>query len=223
MPTITSLNVTGYKNRPVPNTFIKHDGKSRHLAVIFPGYGYTADMPALYYPSQLLLGHGADVLKVNYNYSGSDEFANTFDEEQYVWLYTNSFAAWEEGWKQRRYDQVTLVGKSLGSLAVSHIVSSDSRLALVSCVFITPALTDHNFINDILDTEPRSLLAIGTDDHYYNPETLKEVERATNREALVFHGANHSLEVKNNLGQSLHIMERLLRTMDIFIREARLG
>ncbi len=223
MPTITSLPITGYKNRPVPNTFIKQDHESRHLAIIYPGFGYTADMPALYYPSQLLMGHGADVLKVNYNYSASDEFSTTFDEEQYVWLYTDSFAAWEEGWKQRRYDQVTLVGKSLGSLAVAHIANSNSRLALVSCVFITPTLTDHKFTNDVLDAEPRSLFVIGTEDHYYNSETLKDLERVTKSEALVFQGANHSLEVQNNMAQSLHIMERLIRVMDVFIREARLG
>ncbi len=223
MPTITSLNITGYKNRPVANTFFKQEGESRHLAVVYPGYGYTAEMPALYYPAQLLLNHGADVLKVHYPYSQSDEFANTFDEEQYVWLYTDSFTAFEEAWKQRRYDQVTLVGKSLGSLAAANIVNSDSRLALVSCVFITPALTDHNFINDVLDAQPRSLFAIGTDDHYYNTETLKDLEKATRSEAMVFHGANHSLEIKNNLAQTLQIMERLLRGMDVFIREARMG
>ncbi len=223
MPTITSLSISGYKNRPVPNTFIKHDGEANHLAVIFPGYGYTTDMPALYYPAQLLQIHGADVLKVHYPYSQNDEYANTFDEEQYVWLYSDSFAAWDTAWKQRRYDQVTLVGKSLGSIAAANIVNSDSRLALVSCVFITPVLTDHNFINDVLDSAPRSLFAIGTEDNYYNPETLKDLERATNSEALVFHGANHSLEIKNRMGQSLQVMDRLLRTMDVFIRQARLG
>lgn len=223
MTTITSLPVTGYKNRPVPNTFFKQDNGSSHLAIIYPGYGYTADMPALYYPGQLLQDHGADLLKVNYDYSATDEFANAFDEEQYVWLYTDAFAAWEEAWKQRVYQQVTLIGKSLGSLAVAHIVANDSRLSRVSCVFVTPALSDHSFTNDILDARPRSLLVIGTDDRYYQPETLKDLEQATHSEALVFQRANHSLEIKNNLAGSIRIMERMIQAMDIFIREARLG
>ncbi len=223
MPTYSSLKVNGYRDRPVSNTFIKQEGEACHLAIVYPGYGYTTDMPVLYYPAQLMQNLKADVVKVHYSYDENVEFGNTFDEEQYVWLYTDSYSIFEEAWKQGRYTEVTLIGKSLGSLAVAHIANSESRLALVNCIFITPTLTDHSFINDVLDAQPRSLFAIGTDDHYYHSDTLKDLEKATRSEALVFHGANHSLEIKNNIGQSLQIIERLMRVMEQFIRESRLG
>ncbi len=66
--TITSVKIAGYEQAPVPNTFFRQDGPTDHLALIFPGYGYTPDMPALYYPMALLRDLGADVLQVRYDY-----------------------------------------------------------------------------------------------------------------------------------------------------------
>src|SRR5215210_1072785 len=67
----TTLDIRGHRGDAVPNTFFAQDSETHHLAVVFPGLGYTAHMPVLYYPRRLLLERGADVLLVEYDYRGT--------------------------------------------------------------------------------------------------------------------------------------------------------
>ena len=63
MFTPSSLPIAGYRDLPVPNTFVRQPGETDHLALVFPGYSYPCEMPALYYPVSLLLSLGADVVR----------------------------------------------------------------------------------------------------------------------------------------------------------------
>ncbi|MFH1084345.1 MAG: hypothetical protein V1772_01095, partial [Chloroflexota bacterium] len=62
MATYRALDIFGYRGAPVPNTYVSQGGD--HLALILPGRGYRATMPALYFPELALLARGADVLRV---------------------------------------------------------------------------------------------------------------------------------------------------------------
>jgi hypothetical protein len=67
MHSIETIDVIGYRNEVVPCTFFRQEHKTGHIAVLFPGFGYTTQMPLMYYPGQLLVQSGADVLLVGYN------------------------------------------------------------------------------------------------------------------------------------------------------------
>jgi len=56
------IEIRGYRGEAVPHRFFEQEGGADHLAVILPGRGYTAQMPLLFYPVELLLARGADVL-----------------------------------------------------------------------------------------------------------------------------------------------------------------
>jgi len=66
---ILSIPISGYNSTTVPNRFFQQTGAARTLAVVLPGLNYTCDMPLLYYPSRLLVEHGADVLQVQADYT----------------------------------------------------------------------------------------------------------------------------------------------------------
>lgn len=85
----------------VPNTFIKQD-RSNHLAILFPGLGYTVDMPLLYYTTNVLLDMGADVLQVRYTYQ-TESFQSLSQETQYQKIIADCSAAHATAIKQRRY------------------------------------------------------------------------------------------------------------------------
>lgn len=186
------LEVKGFSNTLAPNIFIKQD-TSEHLAIIFPGLGYNADMPLLYYTTQLLIDKGADLLQLRYNYQ-TDETQSLSQEEQYQRLITDCTAAYDVATQQRNYSGLTLVGKSLGTLALGHLLTTRFNPANTTFVWLTPLLRNEHLYKQINSRKHRSLFVIGTKDSHYDPSLLAETEQATGGETLVIEGANHSLE-----------------------------
>ena len=82
----TTLAITGYRDEPVPHTFLRQDQAARHVAILLPGIGYSCDMPLLYYPARLLLARGADVLRVEYGYQQRADFKTATADEQGRWV-----------------------------------------------------------------------------------------------------------------------------------------
>ena len=62
-----------------------------------------------------------------------------------------------------------------------------------------------------------SLFVIGTSDPYYKPDLLKEVQNATRGETLTIEGADHSLQIENDVLASIHVMEQVIQTIQTFL------
>ena len=92
-------------------------------------------MPVLYYPRRLLLERGADALLVEYDYRGREDFRMPRDRERDSWFFDDVAAACAAGLGQRPYSGVTLVGKSLGTLAMGYLLTEDARLSRARCVW----------------------------------------------------------------------------------------
>lgn len=214
-----SLDIAGYRGEQVPNTFLRQDGEAQHIAILFPGMGYTCHMPLLYYPTELLLGKGADVLQVEYTYRRRDDFQSASDEEQTRWFVADVTAALRAALAQRAYTQVTLIGKSLGTLALGHLLSTEEMLREARGVWLTPLLRNERLRAQIKKWAGRSLFVIGTADAHYDANLLSEVEAATGGESLVVDGADHSVEIEGDILASLRALERVVRAVDEFVRE----
>src|SRR5215216_647328 len=136
----TTLDIRGHHGQAVPNTFFAQDSQTHQLAVVFPGLGYTAYMPVLYFPQRLLLERGADVLLLEYDYRGRVDFWMPRDPERDRWFFEDVAAGCGAGLGQRPYSGVTLVGKSLGTLAMGYLMMEEARLSRARCVWLTPLL-----------------------------------------------------------------------------------
>ncbi len=217
MHSTTSLDIPGYRGEPVPNSFIRQEGETQHLAILFPGIRYTADMPVLYYPGRLLLQRGADLLRVEYTYGWREGFAALPQAEQERWIASDAAAACETGLAQRAYSRVTLVGKSIGTLAMGHLVTSERRPIQMRCVWLTPLLRSERLRAQIVQAKRPSLFVIGTGDGHYDPERLREVVEATQGESVVIAQGDHSLEVPGSVLRSLHALEEMMQAMEAFV------
>jgi hypothetical protein len=213
---ITSLDIKGYGDQPVPNTFFFQDQETQHLAIVFPGFAYTADMPVLYYPGRLLVQRGADLLQVKYAYN-QPALRAISGAERAARLGQDITAACEAGLAQRAYEQITLVGKSIGTLAMGHLVTADARFRDAQCIWLTPLLTNGELRVQTTQGKQRGLFVLGTDDRYYDPTHLAEVVEATNGQSVVIEGADHSLEMAGDVVQSLRAMERVMRAIEAFL------
>lgn len=214
---ISSLDVVGYKNQQVPNTFIAQPNPTKHLGIILPGYRYPADMPPLHYSGRVLLDQGADLLRVDYAYYRTS-FMEQPESEQDQWISGDVFAACNAGLSHRLYEKITLVGKSLGTIAMGHLLG-DPRFQQADCVWLTPLLTVDWLCSRIEQMHPRSLFIIGTADQFYKPDILEHLENITKGHASVIEGANHALEIPGDIQKSLMALNQIVQALQKFLGE----
>ena len=209
------LEITGYNDEPVPNTFFRQKNDTDHLSIILPGMGYTAHMPVLYYPAHLLMHLGADALRVEYEYSNRPDFLQLAGAERVQWLIGDVSASCNVVLSLRRYQKITLIGKSIGTLAMGHLLTSDTRFEKAQAIWLTPVFRNERLRKQIKQCRQKSLFVIGTADPNYNPVFLTEI--SAKGESLVIDGADHSLEIEGDLMQSLEAMKRLIKTIKKFL------
>jgi predicted alpha/beta-hydrolase family hydrolase len=217
-PTET-IDIKGYNNEPVSHTFFKQATTTDHLAIVLPGRGYTSQMPLLFYPINLMLAKGADVLRLEYAYDQQPDFQSLGVDGQLRWLFADVTAAYQTGVAQRPYRQITLIGKSLGTLAMGHLLTTQALPAQVNAIWLTPLVRFDNLRRQIKKFGGRSLFVIGTADPHYDTTCLAEVQEATGGEVVAIEGADHGLNIENEneVLQSIQALEKVVRAIETFL------
>jgi len=217
MYVLKTLDVIGHRDAPVPNTFFRQETEARHLAIVFPGFGYNCDMPLLYYPTMSLLNRGADVLHVKYGYNQQQGFRNLDEDERERWIAGDVTAACDVVVGQRSYAEVTLIGKSIGTRAMGCVLTTDERFANARAVWLTPLLRSERLRAQVKQWGQRSLFVIGTADPEYDQACLADARVATGVEVVVIDGADHSLEIAANVLASVDTMRTIMQEIEAFL------
>jgi hypothetical protein len=217
MTSIDSLSIEGYRKELVPNTFFRQEEETGHGAIIFPGWGYTCQMPLLFYSRELLLSLKADVLAVEYEYNIRQDFLALENRERMQWMFNDVKAACQALLKQWPYKQVTFIGKSLGTRAMGHLLTNDLLPVSVNAVWLTPLLKDSRLVDQMKRFSGRSLFISGTADPHYESAHMKEVQEATKGRVLLVEEGDHSLSIKDDIIRSIHELEKVIDTIKSFI------
>ena len=80
------LPIGGDRGDPVPNTSLRQGGEVDHVAILLPGKGYTCDGSLFSHAENLLVGAGADVLRVDYASGHREDFRAFPHAERARWL-----------------------------------------------------------------------------------------------------------------------------------------
>ncbi|MGA2112590.1 MAG: alpha/beta family hydrolase [Anaerolineales bacterium] len=211
----TSLPVVGYQREPVPNTFFRQSAEATRLGILLPGHRHTVDRPELHYAERVLLERGADVLRVEYAYWKID-FMSRPEPERDAWLRADVEAAGTQALAERTYGRTTLVGKSLGTLAMGHLLALEAFQKSV-CVWLTPLLTVRWLVERMEQLHPQSLIVVGTADPFYDPAIQDHLQAVTGGRVLVLPGADHSLEVPESVPAPLLALGQIVSAMEQFI------
>ncbi|MBE5931436.1 MAG: hypothetical protein E7268_10360 [Lachnospiraceae bacterium] len=170
----------------------------KKLAVMFPGVGYTMDFPLLYYASFWYEAKGYEQIHMKYN---SILFApNLMKEEKtlkardYIWEKVKNidFSA---------YDEVVFFSKSFGT-AEAGILAERLGINPVQ-IYLTPVPTALPYI------KAGDTVVIGTADEVY-PE-CKAYFDEHGIQPMYIEEADHSLEVKGKLFESLEILKNVMK------------
>ncbi len=130
-------------------------------------------------------------------------------EERDLWLRTDTIAAYETAWAQRNYVRVTLIGKSIGTRAIGHLLATEEPLPALRCVWLTP-IRNETLCALIKQRPHQALFVVGTADSPYVPEELAEAVQATAGRAMVIDGGDHGLEIKGLVVESVRALEGIM-------------
>jgi len=210
-----SFHINGSGIRPVRCSVLEHGEASSQLAVVFPGFQHSADRPDLHYIQRRLFQAGADVLRVEWQY-WLPEYENLTASEQDACILADARAAIDAAFERRGDTELTLVGKSLGTVAMAQLLD-DPRCAGARCIWETPLLDLTQLVDAIRRYRPQSLFVVDTADPHYEEAVLDELERITGGQSARIHGAGHDLEVDGDLEATLDGLHRILEAVGQFI------
>lgn len=215
MFTMERREILGYRNEPVPHTFYRQQAVTTHVALVFAGGGINCQHPTLYYPTRELMARGADALLIDY--SLRPEFRSYTEEETMACVAADTLAASQAIWKERAYEQVTLIGKSLGTMAMASLLETIPSELRTQAIWLTPLLTAPTLGEKIRQRPVRSLFVIGTNDPWYDADALAALGEVTRGETLIIPNAEHLLEVPEGPIASLQVMTQVLRAIQGFL------
>ena len=190
----------------------------RGLAVVFPGWRYTASMPLLAGAAEVMLELGFDVLRVEYDYPARGATLETPAGEQAVMAAVrgDAEAVMRAVESLGDYRALVCVGKSLGTHALAHLVS---RAPLEALVWLTPPLAGLGA--SIAETQQRSLVVIGTADPHCDDALMAPLRaREVTHRVLELEGANHALEIPGDEAKTSAVQATWLEALRAFVAGA---
>jgi predicted alpha/beta-hydrolase family hydrolase len=207
----------GYRNNPLPLSVWEQPEAAEALALVFPGLGYHADLPVLYYAALQLYSAGADVLRLRFHYDQQPGFMQQPDETIAAWLEADAAAVLAYGQKRRAGAQITLIGKSLGTIALAGLLAHQPDLSHARCLWLTPVLTNPLVIRELREAVNPGLVVIGSADPYYSAELVDELAKKSNLRWRIIPGADHALEIPGDALASVRAMEKMVEGIQAFM------
>ena len=173
----------------------------KKLAIIFPGVGYGLDSPLLYYSDFLFESNGYERVHMNYqdvlirSELSLDKRLELMRE--YIWNQVKDIDF-------DLYEEVVFLSKSIGAIEAGLL--AEKMNVKIRQVFLTPTEDALKYLKE------DSAVVIGTNDKAY--EMFKSYCDNNQIKALYIEGADHSLEIANQLYSSIQTLERVMRFIE---------
>lgn len=174
------------------------------LAVFFPGIGYTADKPLLYYSEKLAKQYHYETIRLSYGELSRDleeafrkalvRTEKTF--ENYEWI---------------RYEKILFISKSIGT-AVACAYAEKFKIRCGN-IFYTP-------LEQTFSCSPQAGIVFhGTADPWAKTEVIKEKCREYDLPLYIIEGTNHSLEVVDDTEKNIQNLTRIMALTEKYIAD----
>ena len=182
------------------------------LAVLFPGIGYTADKPLLYFSRRIAADLGYEIRILGY--SGfppkiqgdrgrmEESFRIAFDQSVEM-LSDIDFNV---------YDDILFIGKSIGTIVAAKIASDSSVKGRIRLVLYTPL--EETFSFDFGD----AIVFTGSDDPWVGKDKsrIRSICEGHGIPCQLVPDANHSLETKDPL-RDMEMLSAIMKQTEEFI------
>lgn len=202
------------RNKEIQYTHIQNN--SQVVCFMFSGAGYTYDKPLFYYSTMMMLENNIDVVHIHYSYNQSelnmlkDKLANLILED----VNPVVTKVVENG----EYKETIFLGKSLGTIPIISKFAKDSIYSNSKLIILTPLLQYDLYYKRLLESENKTLLIIGNQDHHYIPEKITKIAEKNNFNVKEVANANHSLDIGQfSTTQSISALNDIITNLKDFI------
>lgn len=172
------------------------------LAVLFPGIGYTADKPLLYYSEKLAKQYHYETVRVSYG-----ELSKNLDEAFREALAGTETLLVKYDWMQ--YEEILFLSKSIGT-AVACAYAQKYKIRCKN-IYFTPL--EQTFF---YHPQP-GIVFHGTADPWAKTEVIEEKCREFSLPLHIVEGTNHSLEAADDTGKNLQNLIRIMGVTESYI------
>ncbi len=217
MVSFDQLEIKGYRNRSLKNSLLKQSEETQDIALVFPGLAYNSNMPLLHYTIQTILASGINVLTIDYDYSNNSEFMEQSLRTRSDWLIEDVEAALNVVTERENQKVVCLTGKSLGTIALGHLLETYEDLRNAKTIWLTPLIKNPQLLEQMLAYMKDAVLVIGTKDPHYDSDIIDRLNISTQLSGIVIDGADHSLEIEGDVTKSLRVLMQIVSILQQFL------
>lgn len=181
----------------------------KKLAVIFPGIGYTADKPLLYYSGRLAERSGYKLIKINFH-----DFPEVVPENRSSMLSALELATRQseealDGVLFSSYEDVIFISKSIGTVAAAAYAKKHELKARY--IYFTPLAQTFSFAE-----EGNGIIFHGTADPWAEHDTIRNLIDSSKIQARIYEGADHSLET-GDIQRDIELLNKIIGDVDEYI------
>lgn len=177
----------------------------KKLVIIFPGIGYTADKPLLYYGLDVAISCGyKEYRKLIFkpleksNIRGNEKAM----KEAFYTLYQQAEDQLKDmDWTQ--YDDIVFISKSIGTI-IASAYAAEHDLHCVKHVLYTPLKYTYQYEHS------DAIAFIGSNDAWGDYKEVVELSQKANIPIKVYEKCNHSLETADDVEGNIHRLEEIM-------------
>lgn len=170
---------------------LRETGDRTKLAILLPGMRYDCDRPLLARTGGLLDTLGYDLIRFEFRFAEDPAFAAQEDSAQLALIEQECAEIADLPAALGAYQEVLLVGKSLGTLAMAAALAR-WKTPLVRAIFLTPSLSGTALLGQMTQLSQESLVVIGDRDPSFQPAYMERLQQLAQLRLVVIKGADHS-------------------------------
>lgn len=184
----------------------------KKIAVLFPGIGYTADRPLLYYSSRIAASYGYEIKKLPYgNMIHAGRLMHDREAQKQVFL--SAYQAIEDMLGDTdfsRYASILFISKSIGT-ALACAYGKEHHL-MTKNIYYTPLEDTFAWMKENSGTA-----FSGTADPWVNPPAIVQACKDRQIPLYTVENGNHSLET-GSVREDIHILGDVMRETEKYIQ-----
>ncbi|AJA48253.1 hypothetical protein CPAST_c21830 [Clostridium pasteurianum DSM 525 = ATCC 6013] len=201
-----------YKSRngkEIVNDFYCDKDKNNSLVVLFPGVNYSFEKPLLYYARKAASMEKMDVLCVRYGYKLSKDDIG----KDIIKIIADEILPVIRNCSHKRYNKLYFISKSIGGEIAGNI-AKNIGYENVQSLYLTP--TPHT-VEHMIEVETYTI--IGTRDPIFGEKNIRSLQHHKNIKLKLINNAQHSLEVDDNIQESIKILGEVTTIYKKFLNE----
>lgn len=186
-------------------------GKSKKLAVIFPGIRYSPECPLLYYAQKLCVKEGYEILPLYYSYRQDSVLDQDLKLENFVMETQREAVRLLKDALKNPYKDVVFISKSIGTVLAGI---AEKELELKPRQFLmTPLPETFPYMKGM---GARGAAVLGTKDKNLSAERLELFCQKEEIPFTLYEGAGHRLEMES-MDETFGILSDILKKLREFL------